>query len=383
MSVIFETLQKLNRPAVESDAEEGAGRPRRNVYALKSVLMSPVAVLLMTLVVFGLGYGLVYGLRQVQRSTRMDPTVLAAAREPSAVAVPVADPPQDVPPPPDVRHLETVGAPAPPALDQPVFAGPEVAPPSAEEMAALEGEAVPGGQTASWHPPASNSWASAPPTGISFSASTPSGETTGYSDYAPPAVAPAEKRPSVIDTEGPPQAGVAFRLSGRERPAAQTGSAALPDRHPLYSASDENDALADVILTEARPETAAAPRTIKRKPIPRYTRLVNRLQTAIVTGDKTAADELLGDFAAIKGKSHPYIIKLKAFRHLQTGDYAAAEVLLGQVLALDKGDRDAQVNMAVVEANTGRADAARRRLARLVERFPDDETLAAMGRQLN
>lgn len=383
MSVIFETLQKLNRPTMESDAEEGSGRPRRNAYALKSVLMSPVAVLLMALVVFGLGYGLVYGLRQVQRSTRMDPAVLAAAREPSAVAVPVAHTPQDVPPPPDVRHLETAGDAAPPAIGQPVFAGPEVSPPSAEEMAALEGEDVPGRQTAAWHPPASDTSVFAPQESVSFSASTANAETAKYSGFAPAAVAPAEKQPPMIDTEGPPQAGVAFGFSVGGRPAAQTGSAVLPDRKPLFSASDENDALTDAIATEAMPAETAAPRTIKRRPIPRYTRLVNRLQTAIVTGDETAADALLGDFAAIKGKSHPYIIKLKAFRHLQAGDYAAAEVLLSQVLALDKEDRDAQMNMAVVEANTGRPDAARQRLARLVERFPDDETLAAMGRQLN
>ena len=385
MSVIFETLQKLNRPAVESDAEAAAGRPRRNVYALKTVLMSPIAVLLMTLAVFFVGYGLVYGLRQVQRSARIDPTVLAAAREPSAEAVTPAASPEAVPPPPDVRHLETPAAADPSAVGEPVFAGPEVPPPPAEEMGALDGDVASGQPKEAWNPPASNPTAYIPPAGISFSAGVAAGEQKRYSGYAPAAYAPAEKQPPMIHTEAPPQAGAAFRFSGSGRPAAQmpkTASAELGGSPSAFSASEARYAIPDAVPTEARPEETAVPRIIKRTPIPRYTGLVNRLQTAIVTGDQAGADRLLGDFTAIKGNNHPYVIKLKAFRHLQAGDYVAAETLLGQVLALDKGDRDAQMNLAVVEANTGRLEAARRRLARLAERFPDDETLAAMGRQL-
>jgi Flp pilus assembly protein TadD len=126
-----------------------------------------------------------------------------------------------------------------------------------------------------------------------------------------------------------------------------------------------------------------ADRRVKRTPIPRYTGLVHRLQTAVTNGDAQAAEKLLGDFATVKGKDHPYLLKLKAYRFLQAGDYVAAEGLLSQVLALQPSDRDASVNMVVVEAHTGRIDAARRRVARLMELFPEDETLAAMGRRLN
>jgi Flp pilus assembly protein TadD len=125
------------------------------------------------------------------------------------------------------------------------------------------------------------------------------------------------------------------------------------------------------------------PPSFRRSPIPRYTRLVQRLQTAVVRGDAQTADRLLDEFATVKGQGHPYLAKIKAYRLLLAGEYGAAEPLLMQVLAQDEMDRDAQMNMAVVEANTGRQDSARRRVARLVARFPEDETIAAMGRQLN
>jgi Flp pilus assembly protein TadD len=118
-------------------------------------------------------------------------------------------------------------------------------------------------------------------------------------------------------------------------------------------------------------------------PIPRYTELVNRLQTAVANGDAQAAEKLLGDFAAVKGKDHPFLLKLRAYRYLQSGDFTNAERLLNQVLARDQTDRDANLNLVVVEAKTGRIDAARRRVARLAELYPEDETLAAMGRRLN
>jgi len=144
MSVIFETLQKLNRVPAEVGEDEDVPRQRRNAYALKTVLMSPVTVVVLVLVVFGLGYGLVFGLRQLQRSAQMDPAALTAAKAPTTMAVPDEDATanQDVPPPPDLRGLEVAGEITPvkngSSVDEPVFSGPEVQPPSAEAMAALE-----------------------------------------------------------------------------------------------------------------------------------------------------------------------------------------------------------------------------------------------------
>jgi thioredoxin-like negative regulator of GroEL len=142
-----------------------------------------------------------------------------------------------------------------------------------------------------------------------------------------------------------------------------------------------------LLPTTAAPASAGgideAVRARKRVPIPRYTELVNRLQVAVGNGDTPTVDRLLGDFAAVKGNNHPYLLKLKAYQYLQARDFASAERLLNQVLVQDQMDRDANINMVVVEASTGRIDAARQRAARLAKLFPEDETLAAMGRRLN
>lgn len=416
MSVIFETLQKLSRSAERNDAGEEGKPPRRNVYALKTVLMSPVAVVLVTVTVFGLGYGLVYGLRQVQRSARMDPAVLAAARAPSAVAQapPAADavaersapaePPvvavQDVPPPPDLSHLPSAGAEAPPrkgpSAGEPVFAGTDL-PPTAK-MDGQDRQAPLAEAGAVWQPPLSTPSASTGTPGTAFSVPPPPGAQDGGDGFSTAAEAGTEKRPPLIHVENAslsappsaPQMGILSPFSDRPRAGHVTPHAGASGGAAPLGASGETDlnligdpdAMAPSMSEASLSVEAAAPRPIKRLRIPRYTRLVERLQRAIVSEDQGAADRLLGEFAGIKGKAHPYVIKLKAFRQMQAQDYAAAEVLLEQVLALDRGDRDAQMNMVVVEANTGRLDAARRRLARLSDRFPGDEAVSGMRRQL-
>jgi Flp pilus assembly protein TadD len=425
MSLIFETLQKLNRSAVAADTEETAARTRRNTYALKSVLLSPVTVLLLALLVFGVGYGLVFGLRHLQRQARLNPSVVAAAQGPAPeTAVPGRADPEtfDVPPPPDIRHLEggtgAVAAEpaeaiaAPPAMAEATFSDADVPPPPEAQMTALAKEVPTFSPAGAWRPPP-------PATEETFSvAAGPDARRSGdgvpqaSDDFPPGEFSPPGGGLSVpLATEAVPTATTAGQgpletqsdarpgLAATARPMANTAA-----NKGLYAAIDEDVAVPTGVdghamatapaMTGGRQEplTATAPlpdggvkqaqRPVKRMPIPRYTELVNRLQTAVANGDAQAAEKLLGDFAAVKGKDHPYLLKLKAYRYMQAGDFVAAERLLNQVLARDQTDRDASLNLVVVEANTGRIDAARRRVARLVELYPEDETLAAMGRRL-
>jgi hypothetical protein len=363
MSVIFETLQKLNRSVAKPETETTSGRPRRKVYAFKAVLLSPVTVTLLVLVVSGLGYGLVYGLRQLQPSAQMDPKVLATAGTPMAEAAP-----QAVPPPPDVRHLEA--DPETPPAKVPAHPGAEVPPPSAEAVATLpsEGAFTPPGQD--WVPPTSGSGAAyaAAPAARALARGMPPGSENAFPEYDPAESAPiAPEQEDVFS--GMKFAAIPHEMRPAPRPGGETAASAEP------AAFEEDEA-----ATQAQ---AAVPPPFRRSPIPRYTRLVQRLQTAIVSGDGQAADRLVDEFAAAKGKGHPYLTKIQAYRRIQAGDYERAETLLKRVLALDETDRDAQMNLAVVEANTGRVDAARRRVTRLAVRFPEDETVAAMGRQLD
>jgi hypothetical protein len=407
MSVIFETLQKLNRPAVAADAEKAAARPRRNTYALKSVLLSPVTVLLLAVVVFGLGYGLVFGLHYLQRQARLDPSVMAAAKVPEPQTAPpktaapemaapeMADPQavQEVPPPPDLRQLEgatetaaaadTAAAATPPATAEATFAGPDVPPPPAAQMAALPDEAATFSPAGTWTSPATPEDSAFAVASVSGRPTTPLSEAEGMALSARPRF-----RGGAQPTISPSQSfGEASLERAPDAPGATAAALANTRANTVATTA------ADISQQPLPPTAATLPPTIddagetrrpaKRTPIPRYTELVYRLQTALTRGDGQAADRLLGDFAAVKGKNHPYFLKLKAYRYLQAGEFAAAERLLGQVLAQDQTDRDANINMVVVEANTGRIDAARRRLAGLEEQFPEDETLAAMGRRLN
>jgi hypothetical protein len=408
MSVIFDTLQKLNRSAAQTEAQTTTDRPRRNAYAFKSVLMSPVTVALVVLVVFALGYGLVYGLRQLQRSARMSPAVLAAAQAPATS--------QTLPVPPEVRHLEATTETTP--AQAPLSPGTDVPPPSEDAMATLPGDAAytPPGQVGD--PPArrpdgavggavavaeavAEAVADADDRAASTSAGGwPPGGDSRVPEYDPAVSPPISAQPSGafserISAASPdgmrstlaPTAEYPAALTGEAIPGAGDGAPFTQQVAPETMVSAETrvsaEGLAYAQSAAADQAPAPEPSAFRRSPIPRYTRLVRRLQTAIVAGDEQAADRLLDEFATAKGQRHPYLTKIQAYRRIQSGDYGAAETLLKQVLTLDETDRDAQMNLAVVEANTGRVQAARRRVARLATRFPEDETIAAMGRQLN
>jgi hypothetical protein len=428
MSIIFETLQKLNRSTVATDTEETAARPRRNTYALKSVLLSPVTVLLLSAMVFGLGYGLVFGLRHLQRQARLDPAVVAAAETPAiAVAAPgVVNPEtEEVPPPPDIRHLE--GAPEAvvtgPAVDEAVsavplataeaaFIDPDIPPPSEAQMRALPNETPTFSPAGSWNSPL-ESVNQAPPVADSMGFMQ-AGDNVAAGQFSPPDSPPLV--PQADDAALSTGTGGLVQPFGQD--SGETFYQALPD--PAETAMPSARAAANGVqyaavnaaattaenwrsstaatfpaVTARRPGTSSAAtptpagadakalRPVKRVAIPRYTELVKRLQAAVTNGDTQSTEKLLDDFAAVKGKEHPYLLKLKAYQYLQAKDFAAAERLLNQVLALDQTDRDANLNLVVVEAQTGRIDAARRRVARLAELYPEDETLAAMGRRLN
>ncbi len=402
MSVIFETLQKLNHSPEGSEAGEDAARPRRNVYALRTVLMSPVSVVLLTALVFGLGYGLVSGLRYLQRSARLNPDVLAVAE---TVTVPVAsaDAAQTVPPPPDMRQSEAaIGDPAAPIdatpiADAPVFTGPEVPPPPTETMAQLseagpdvtgvEGWQLPSAAAAPAFAPAAMAPEARSQGGFIGGDGEPIAAHMAFAPETPPQ--PAADAAQLQAVTAAPSAGPAYPVGISPAASAPHGDwtpthtlAAVPAISADHFSGLAPSPAAPELAPATAPETHVAP-PFTRKAIPRYTRLVNRLQIALTDGDARTTERLLGDFADAKGQRHPYLLKLKAYRRLQAKDFAAAEALLSEVLALDASDRDAQTNMVVVEANTGRLEAARQRMARLAERFPEDEALAAMRRRLN
>ena len=101
-------------------------------------------------------------------------------------------------------------------------------------------------------------------------------------------------------------------------------------------------------------------------------RLAERILGAIQAGDDGLTADLLSQLVAIKGPDHLFVLKLNAYWCVQQGRMQKARELLTQVLVRRPDDREAGLNMAVVDIQDGRQAAARRRLEHLHELYPED-----------
>ena len=115
------------------------------------------------------------------------------------------------------------------------------------------------------------------------------------------------------------------------------------------------------------------------------------LQMALLTADLTRAaqardqpetERLLSDMESKAGVGSNYSLNMRGYVALVNGQYAEAEELLRLVLARDRTDADAAINMAVVESKTGRIKQARRRLERLALAHPDDDRIGVILKSL-
>ena len=111
-------------------------------------------------------------------------------------------------------------------------------------------------------------------------------------------------------------------------------------------------------------------------------RLVDQIQRQISLGNYQGADQLLSQLAEIKGPEDSYVLKLKAVSEMHLKAYASAATLLEKVLARDATDLDAGLNMAIIEVNTGRVTAARERLHKLLEVYPDEPRIESLVQRL-
>ena len=112
-------------------------------------------------------------------------------------------------------------------------------------------------------------------------------------------------------------------------------------------------------------------------------KLVTQLEDAILSRDALAVKKLMQRLVLVKGRDNLYVLNLKAFWHLKQKQYVAAETLLRNILKRDQDHLEAGVNMAVVEAETQRKEAALKRLRRLKALYPENQVIVEMIRKLS
>ncbi len=103
--------------------------------------------------------------------------------------------------------------------------------------------------------------------------------------------------------------------------------------------------------------------------------LVTDIRNAMARKDFATADLLLQRLTALKGDASYLVLQLRAYRMIQAGRWQEAEALLQQVLEAYPDDRQAALNLAVVQIKSGRIRQARRCLEQLYRRFPEDDRI--------
>jgi len=101
-------------------------------------------------------------------------------------------------------------------------------------------------------------------------------------------------------------------------------------------------------------------------------RLVKMIKRSMSTTETGATDDLLGQLSLLKGEDDLYVLKLKAYWHIRHHRYQAADLLLKKVLEQDENDLEAGINMAVVEFKTDRYADALKRLSNIEDRHPEN-----------
>ena len=112
-------------------------------------------------------------------------------------------------------------------------------------------------------------------------------------------------------------------------------------------------------------------------------KLVTQIEAAVLSMDAPEVKKLMQKLSLVKGRDNLYVLNLKAFWYLKQKRYLEAEALLKEILKRDQDHLEAGVNMAVVEAETQRKEAALKRLRRLKALYPENQVLIEMIRKLS
>lgn len=161
-------------------------------------------------------------------------------------------------------------------------------------------------------------------------------ENNVFAQYLPPAEKDAGKKP--YHTVIPPQL-------------------KIPEDRTAETTADD---------TEVRMQRISVQKNIK------IGNIIGKIKRNMKAHDARTTERLIDQLASLKGKNDQYVLKLRAFYLMNQGDFKSAVFLLNRVLQTDKDDREAGINMAILEMKNGQVNEAKSRLYRLREIHPHD-----------
>lgn len=110
--------------------------------------------------------------------------------------------------------------------------------------------------------------------------------------------------------------------------------------------------------------------------------LIDKIKLSMASDNTEHTVKLFNRLESIKGAGNSYVMKLKAFWYMQRGEFDLARPLLERVLSRNEDDKEAGVNMAVLEINTRQLPEARARLRKLMAAYPNDDAIHELYSQV-
>jgi hypothetical protein len=381
MSVIYDTLKKLESGAVESPSKSAAAKRQHNVYSLRQIIFSPMAMVLILLILLLAGWMLMGGLPLLKGW-------LGIAAAPPTVNAQVDPPLHPISTQPSRKETAASpdGSPVPdPALPPPPRLTEEVLRPRAEEPV----ESMPGTEPVH-DQAAANMRYLTPHSNAGDSAGT--GGDGGAPEGHGRSPVTGGGLNDLMPAGSPPMSADA----GLRGESLNQGHVAANPMMVLAHAGD-GVAAVDRVNTELEPaplENSEGPETFGSPPaagehhraasrrVLRISRLVAEIQAAINRHDSGQIAALLDELATAKGANDPYTLKLTAYWKIVQHEDSEAVRILSQVLQSAPDDLEAGLNMAIVELRRGDRKAAGRRIARLERLYPDHDGLLVLKDQL-
>jgi TolA-binding protein len=106
-----------------------------------------------------------------------------------------------------------------------------------------------------------------------------------------------------------------------------------------------------------------------------FQNFVQLLQMGQLPEAQAAADKISGAM----GRNHVMSLRAQGYLALKKGDLAQAKGQYVQLHQLLPEDRESGLNLALIEWRLGDKDSAARRVARLLEKFPNDQEIQALS----
>jgi tetratricopeptide (TPR) repeat protein len=176
-------------------------------------------------------------------------------------------------------------------------------------------------------------------------------EDSGSYIFLPPEISEEPKEPSVIFRQ---------KTKQKKRPSAQNK---ISDKSHFRPERKDRKSIAGTVISEQK--------------------IVKRIEISIIEGEIQKAEKLLEQLAAIKGEDSIYVMKLRAFFFLRTGENRPAVALLKKVLARNADDVEAGINMAFLEIRSKEYEQAKKRLTRLKSRYPENMVVSNLLSRLD